>query len=321
MKLTKRIISFALFLSFSLPAGAVWAANVPVYIDNKPTDIVAIAENGESYLKLRDLCNIFYIDLEYDAAVKQIIIKSERESTILKFSGQNIWLETENGRELLSYCMLKDGHVYVPARMAVSSEWNGTGLNIVLRPPHISFDDGVWYVGGEPLAELSGYQQIGDFGYAVISEGGADAVIKIDYLWEFSPAGKRRSLAEYSSIDAYTVTDDAAYILGSDMFLNGCLLKAPLDKTLPLSQLGEADFNYGRNLSYAGVDGLPIIDYQGFVLADDAIYTVGYSRQGFCEGLVMDYDILLDSYGWYRVPLDGSEQQKLTSIPAAILQQ
>ena len=83
------------------------------------------------------------------------------------------------------------------------------------------------------------------------------------------------------------------------------------------TRLGQSDYDYGDNLTWAAhyspdIEPLP---HTGMVVREDGVYTVGYSRAGFFENNVIDKDIFLDTYGYYRLDKNGGKHEEVANWP------
>ncbi|MBQ3181081.1 MAG: hypothetical protein IJB55_07010 [Firmicutes bacterium] len=50
-------------------------------------------------------------------------------------------------------------------------------------------------------------------------------------------------------------------------------------------------------------------------MRDDGVYTVGYSRNGFFENNLIDRDVFIDSYGYYRLDKNGGMHERVENWP------
>lgn len=54
-----------------------------------------------------------------------------------------------------------------------------------------------------------------------------------------------------------------------------------------------------------------LLPQTGIAVRDDGVYTVGYSRNGFFENNLIDRDVFIDSYGYYRLDKNGGMHERV----------
>lgn len=296
---------------------AVVDSTLPIYVNEKPSGYDAASINGQWYAKLRDICDIYCVEINYDNTTKIIAVYDKPSPILLKlFAGKIV------GKEKM---FVKNGQVYIPL--------NGVQyFNIGhMEQGHLdvnrtfSFYDGSWFYSvygkqEQPLDSVDSYQQKGELSYAIFSTPDGDTLSNIDKVWEFDQAGHCRTVAEYwLRITSFAVDDDNVFIVGLDTWNASSVWKFSLaDGTQTM--LGQMDYDYGDNLSHTinnilANNNMEPLPHTGIIVCDDGVYTVGYSRDGYFENNIINKNIFLDTYGYYRLDKNGGIHEKVAEWP------
>ena len=281
---------------------------LPVYANEEPSGYNAVAVNGEWYIKLRDICDIYFVEIDYDDATKTITIYDEPTPTKMKLLGDKVAEEKE--------MFVENGSVYGPLKnsgiLTFKDEHKQQGHLDVRRT--FSFNNGFWSIDDK-------CPQIGDYKYAIFARtSDADLTLNKDYVWQFKPNGRCRAVAVYlREISSFVIDCDDIFIVGNDTWNASSVVKFSLiDGTE--TRLGQLGYDYGDNLSRTMFNSLSDnniepLPHTGIVVRDDGVYTVGYSQKGFFENNIIDKNIFLDTYGYYRLSRDGGAHEKVAEWP------
>jgi hypothetical protein len=280
-------------------------SSLPVYVNEEPSGYKAVVVNGEWYIKLRDICAIYFVEINYDDATQTITIYDEPTPTKLKLLGDKV---AENEK-----MFVENGYVYVPLKnsgVVTFKSWHKPQGHLDVQRT-FSFNNGSWSLNDSR-------QQVGDFEYAVFDRTGySESTLNKDYVWQFKTNGCCRAVAVYwRQITSFVVDGDDIFIVGRDTWNASDVMKFSLiDGTE--TRLGQLGYDYGDNLTWAAhyspdIEPLP---HTGMVVREDGVYTVGYSRAGFFENNVIDKDIFLDTYAYYRLDKNGGKHEKVANWP------
>lgn len=277
-------------------------SGLTIYVNEEPSGYNAVVVNGELYIKLRDICDIYFVEIDYDDTTQTITIYDEPKPTKLKLLGDKVTEEKE--------MFVENGSVYVPLKSVPTFKgWHKQqGHWDVQRT--FSFNNGSW-----SLSNMC--QQVGDYQYVVYDRTSyADPTHNTNYLWQFKPNGRCRAVAIGKYITSFVVDGDDVFIV-EEFPLNGSsVVKFSLiDGTE--TRLGQLGYDYGDNLRWAAHYSPEIdpLSHTGIVVSDDGVYTVGYSREGFFENNIIDADIFRETYGYYRLDKNGGTHEKIADWP------
>ena len=82
-------------------------SSLPVYVNEEPSGYKAVAVNGEWRIKLRDICAIYFVEINYDDATQTITIYDEPTPTKLKLLGDKVAEMKNVCGKWLCICSLK----------------------------------------------------------------------------------------------------------------------------------------------------------------------------------------------------------------------
>ncbi len=311
MKSKMTLFSLILALCFVLCVPALAADDssldntLPVFVNEAPSGHSAVVVKGSWYMKLRDICDIYFVDLDYDNTSKTITIYDEPTPTKLKLLGAEV---VDNEK-----MFVKNGSVYVSLQdngvLTFTGQHKQRGHLDLQRS--FSFNNGSWSLNDT-------CQQVGELQYAVYGRTShGDATLNDDYVWQFSPNGRCRAVAAYwCNITSFVVDKDNIFIVGRDTWNASSVVKFSLIDGAE-TRLGQSDFDYGDNLQYALNNRYNIepLAHSGIVVRDDGVYTVGYSHFGYFENNIIDKDVFADTYSYYRLSKDGETHEKIAEWP------
>lgn len=290
---------------------------LPIYVNEEPSGYNAVSIEGQWYTKLRDICDIYCVQIDYDNITKTIAVYDKPSPTLLNlFAGKVVGKET---------MFVENGQVYVPLKSASTFHTGHIEQGHLDVNRTFSFYDGSWFYSSygeqeQPLASVESYQQKGALAYAIFSTPNGDTLSNRDKVWEFAPTGYCRVVADYwIQITSFAVDDDYVYIVGLDTWNASSVLKFSLTDGTE-TRLGQADYDYGDNLSHTmgnvlANNNIKPLTHTGIIVRDDGVYTVGYSRYGYFENNIIDKDVFIDTYGYYRLSKDGGTHEKVADWP------
>lgn len=306
--LTSLIVLFNVYFITSVGLNTALAADnaLPIYVNEETSGYNAVAVNGEWYIKLRDICGIYFVEIDYDDATKTITIYDEPTPTKMKLLGDKVAEDKE--------MFVDNGSVYVPLKTVrtFKNEHKQQGHLDVERS--FSFNNGSWSLNDDR-------QQVGDYEYAPYYRTSySDPTHIPEYIWQFKPNGRCRAVAgPWWQISSFVIDGNDVFIVGKDTWNASSVLKFSLiDGTE--TRLGQLSYDYGDNLSRTMFNSLfnnniEPLPHTGIIVRDDDIYTVGYSRKGYFENNIIDKDVFLDTYGYYRLDKNGGTHEKVTEWP------
>lgn len=312
--------AFLLILMYLIIPNSARAATsqLPIYVNGNYSSYNAISANGHWYIKLRDLCDIYCLEMSYDNSTKMITVYDKPQPTVWRLHNNSV--SGQGNGEIAA--IVQNGSVYV-ALNSVPIEGDLHEAIVTRRVNILSgfaFHDGAWYNNaGKPLSELAGYRQVGNYSYMTFKSHGVEATLAPTIVWQFAQSGTCRAVAEYSpGISDFAVADNSVYIVGRDSWNSSEVIKFSLldgSKT----RLGVSDYDYGDNLSWAQdnklLGDIELLANTGMFVGDDGIYVPGYSRYGFFENHIIDKTIFDETYGYYRLPKDGGNHERVSVWP------
>ena len=113
-------------------------SSLPVYVNEEPSGYKAVVVNGEWYIKLRDICAIYFVEINYDDATQTITIYDEPTPTKLKLLGDKV---AENEK-----MFVENGYVYVPLKnsgVVTFKSWHKPQGHLDVQRT-FSFNNGSW---------------------------------------------------------------------------------------------------------------------------------------------------------------------------------
>lgn len=290
---------------------------LPVYVNEEPSGYNSVAIDGQWYIKLRDICNIYCVQINYNDITKTITVYDKSSPTIINPFTDKIIDQTS--------IIIDNGHVYVPLKNILTFNTGHMEQGHLDITRTFSFHNGSWFYSSfgeqeQPLKSVDSYQQKGELAYVMFFTPNGDTITGRSEIWEFDSCGYCRVVADYwPRITSFAVDDDDVFIVGVDTWNASSVWKFSLTDGAE-NCLGQTDYDYGDNLSRTlnnslANNNITPLPHSGIIVRDDGVYTVGYSRYGYFENSIIDKNIFTDTYGYYRLSKDGRTHEKVDEWP------
>ena len=307
-------------------------AKVPVYLNGGKSEITAVAVNGVSYLPLRDLAEVFALEINWDGEQKCVelwCLNSGSRLYVEQRQGQRGWLNeegqpewNENLWDMESYePLLRQGKVWLPIsyfenmlNMADIS-WNPEKRGVYIDGIPM-WQQGKWTLSDSGRNVASPVDSLGNV-WVTLRRG--EPIMGSDYLWRLSPTGEKERICRVWSMSDLKVLGDKCY------FLSESMLMAELNDVYQVDcasgevvQLGRSDFYY--NCGVKDIGGLYVMGSledvpKGWWVDADGAWAVGIDRGALGDEVVSDKELARESYGLYRLTPGGHELVEKYDLP------
>lgn len=293
-------------------------SQLSIYVNGAPSGYNAISANGHWYIKLRELCSIYCVEIAYDNAAKTITVYDKPQPTVWHL--QNNQVRGQEESEIPA--IVRNGAVYVPLNSVPSAgdlpDAIAAGRLNIRRSFY--FNGGHWYSEtGSLLSEQPGWREVDGSGYLAIKSLGSEATLSSTKIWQFSSGGICRAVAVYwPTISDFAIADNSVYIVGRDSWNSSEVRRFSLADGTD-RRLGRPDYAYGDNLRTVigsrWPDNMQPLENSGLLVREDGVYAPGYSQSGFFENNIVDEKLFAETYGYYRLNKTEAAHTKVDAWP------
>ena len=303
-------------------------AKVPVYLNGEKSEITAVAVNGVSYLPLRDLAEVFALDISWDGEQRLVDIYG-LEQKYRVWLGREVYgsayLDGEEEKwfeqELEGRPLLLQGRVWLP--LAAFQDFSEASVYWVQEQPGI-FVNGVpvWQEGRWTISEAGpaeDYLALDFQGNRWVALRQGSPIMGKDYLWRLSPTGeKQRVLSEYIIGDVKAIGNACYYLAGWNAIYPEYKVWQVDSFSGERTALGEPGFVYNMGvirsgqelyLTYSGKNGV------GWWVDFDGVWAMGLDSGAIVDAVIDDEALARESYGLYRLYPGGHELVKKYDLP------
>ena len=326
------LILIVLLLVLPGTANAQTSSICTVTFNGADSGLVAYIENGVSFLPLRSIAELCFLDIDWNDKSKCATVTIFDESTSL-YLGQNRYYKTYSrggsGEGALGAApLVRNGHIYLPLRFIselceANVNWNDKSRQIEISFP-VVYQNGNWaYYNGvqtvlfDQLTDnvLLSRTKDKDTHYVALRRGAP--TMGTDYLWALYYDGTAERIAYEWSIGDIKVADNRCYFLAKQMGFGEKYKVHSVNLSTKMHlQLGDADFVYNA----------PILNKDIYVLGTskdlpytwqitkDGVLIMGFSQKALTDDVVTDIELARQTYGIWLLDNDGNGQMLMQSI-------
>lgn len=299
---------------------------VPIYLNDIEQPTSALSRDGKTLAPLRDICNMLLCEITYNNQSKEIVIYQGNEAWHLQISSKAVVYcvgsEAANSLTLSQMPICKNGHIYLPIAdiaelLSCDVYWDSAKRVVKVVTP-IVYKNKQWLTqDGRAISERDTYNKTDGVEYVILSAGSLDTPLASKMvIFALKADGTGRRIASANSIiGSPVIADNCCYFLSyNPITCSGHIIKSSLADTTQTIMLGYTGWTYGYALeNYINLEGKEEIISQPakppFVVKEDGVYVNGWDTNGFSEGNMRDIKIFSSTYGIYKLPKNGGEQE------------
>lgn len=292
-----------------------------VLVNGDESGMVAYVQDGVSFLPLRELAELFFLDIDWDNAEKCATVTMRFangdivDTNKMYLGDKKYYVPRANGTvdsyDLDAAPLVRNGRVYLPLRFMSELcegrvDWNEETGKIEVYC--LQFKNGSWNT------------DIGD-GRDIKARGEDDTIYTAarigeptmghDNLWALYPDGRAERLNSAWIIPEVKVDDDTVYYLSWQMGFGEQYRIYAVDlNTKETAWLGDPEFIYNTPIVDKGIyvlgSGKDLAD--PWQVTEDGVLAIGFSGEALADDVVEDVELARETYGLWLLDKDGKGQ-------------